>query len=262
MAARAWRLLLDGPGEAGWNMSVDEALLLEAETAGPALRLYSWRVPALSLGYRQIAPEWLPRCHTLGVERARRVTGGGAVLHAGDLTYAVIAPVGTKELPDDLAGSYAWIRARLLDGLHAAGFAAYAARAREAATRLELCFAGTTGFEVELEGQKLIGSAQRRTAQGLLQHGSIRIADDSALYRALTGDSPAPAPPPGLDAAVLRTALVSSFSRALGGRLEEARLSSAEQARAEARMAQRNVERLAAPPLSLRRSLEAADRVA
>ena len=106
MTTPAFRVLLDGPGEAAWNMSVDEALLLEAGRAGPALRLYGWRAPALSLGYRQVAPGWLERCAPLGVEVVRRVTGGGAVLHASDLTYAVVAPTGTRGVPDDLAGSY------------------------------------------------------------------------------------------------------------------------------------------------------------
>lgn len=262
MTAPRFRVLQDEPGEAAWNMSVDEALLLESGRAGPALRLYGWRAPSLSLGYRQAPPAWLDRCAQLGVEVVRRVTGGGAVLHAADLTYAVVAPLGTRHLPDDLAGSYSWIRARLLEGLRTAGFEARAAQARAGAERLDLCFAGATGFEVELEGRKLIGSAQRRTSLGFLQHGSIRIADDTALYRALTGGSPAPAPPPGIDASVLRDALVRSFEQALGDRLELAVLSHAERTRAEARMAQRRLDRLAAPPLSLRRFVEAADRVA
>lgn len=243
-------------------MCVDEALLLEAENAGPVLRLYRWRAPAVSLGYRQVAPAWLGRCAELGVEAVRRVTGGGAVLHVADLTYAVAAPPGTPGISDDLAGSYAWIRARLLEGLQAAGFAPRAAQARAGADRLELCFAGATGNEVELDGQKLIGSAQRRSRHGFLQHGSIRIADDTALYRALVGASPAPAPPAGLDATVLSEALVASFEAALGARLEPAELSPAERARAEARMAQRARDPLAAPPLSLRRFLATADRVA
>ncbi len=262
MAAQHFRILLDGSGEAAWNMSVDEALLLEAGSAGPVLRLYTWQAPSLSLGYRQPAPAWIGRCDELGVDVVRRVTGGGAVLHARDLTYAVIAPTGTRGLPDDLAGSYDWIRARLLEGLVAAGFAARAARPEPGAARLDLCFAGATGFEVELDGRKLIGSAQRRTPHGFLQHGSIRIADDSALYRALTGSTPAPAPPPGLDADVLCQALVQSFAAAFGGPLEPAELSPAERARAEARMAQRRLDRLEAPALSLRRFPRAADTVA
>ncbi|MBM4334620.1 MAG: lipoate--protein ligase family protein [Deltaproteobacteria bacterium] len=262
MRARRFRVLQDGPGPADWNMSVDEALLLEAPVAGPVLRFYAWRAPAVSLGYRQAAPGWLDRCDALGVEVVRRVTGGGAVLHANDLTYAVIAPPGTPPLPDDLSGSYGWIRARLLEGLRAAGFSARAAVERAGASRLELCFAGATGYEVELDGRKLIGSAQRRTPFGLLQHGSIRICDDSALYRAVTGSEPAPVPRPGIDAAALRRAITDSFEAALGARLEPASLSPAERVRAEARMAQRWSDPLRAPALSLRRFPEAADRIA
>ncbi len=262
MGAPGFRVLRDGPGEAAWNMSVDEALLLEARSSGPVLRLYRWRAPALSLGYRQVPPAWLGRCAALGVEVVRRVTGGGAVLHAGDLTYAVAAPPGTPGLGDDLSGSYAWIRARLLEGLQAAGLAARAAQARAGADRLELCFAGATGFEVELDGQKLIGSAQRRSAHGFLQHGSIRVSDDTALYRALVGGSPAPPPPAGLDAETLSEALVASFEAALGRGLEPAELSHSERERAEARRAERRLDPLAAPGLSLRRFVAAADRVA
>ena len=56
MTRSSFRVLLDGPGEAAWNMSVDEALLLEAGSSGPVLRLYTWRAPALSLGYRSGVP--------------------------------------------------------------------------------------------------------------------------------------------------------------------------------------------------------------
>jgi hypothetical protein len=96
---------------------------------------------------------------------------------------------------------------------------------------------------------------------GLLQHGSIRI-DDAALYRALTGGSPASAPPPGLDAGVLSKALIASFDAALPQPLAPAALSEAERACAEGRQAQRRLDRLVAPALSLRRSPEPADRVA
>ncbi|MFI5314944.1 MAG: biotin/lipoate A/B protein ligase family protein [Myxococcota bacterium] len=259
MRARAWRLFQDGAGGAAWNMSVDEALLLGAEDAAPALRLYGWREPSVSLGFRQAAPDWLERCAALGVEVVRRVTGGGAVLHAGDLTYAVVAAADAPDLPSDLRGSYEWIRARLVAGLARAGLAASASRARAGADRLELCFAGATGYEVELDGEKLVGSAQRRTRRAFLQHGSIRISDDAALYRALTGAAPpGPKPPPiGLDA--LRAALVASFSSELAGGLELAELSAAEHAWVEERCAARRRSGLLAPPLAFRRRSDLAD---
>ncbi len=259
MRARAWRLLLDGPADAAWNMSVDESLLLCAAGAAPSLRLYTWREPSVSLGFRQAEPQWLARCDTLGVDVVRRVTGGGAVLHAGDLTYAVVASADAPELPSDLRGSYEWIRARLVAGLELAGLAASNSPARAGADRLELCFAGATGYEIELDGEKLVGSAQRRTRRAFLQHGSIRISDDAALYRALTGDSLARPRAPELAPDALRTALVASFSSAVAGGLELAELSTAEHEIAEQRRAARCHLRLLAPALSFRRRSELAD---
>jgi lipoate-protein ligase A len=256
----AWRLFLDGAGDAAWNMSVDESLLVHAAGSRPALRLYEWRAPSVSLGLRQSPPEWLARCERFGVEVVRRVTGGGAVLHAGDLTYAVVAPADGPDLPSDLRGSYEWIRARLVEGLARAGLAARASRAREGADRLELCFAGATGYEIELDGEKLVGSAQRRTRRAFLQHGSIRLADDSLLYRALTGESLAGPKPAGLGPDRLRAALVASFAAQLPAGLEPAGLSASEHACARERCAARAHSRLLAPILAFRRRSELADR--
>jgi lipoate-protein ligase A len=259
MRARAWRLFLDGPGGAAWNMAVDEALLIHAADAAPALRLYTWREPSVSLGLRQAEPDWLARCDALGVEVVRRVTGGGAVLHAGDLTYSVVAPAGGPDLPADLRGSYEWIRARLVAGLARAGLAARASRARAGADRLELCFAGATGYEIELDGEKLVGSAQRRLRHAFLQHGSIRIADDGGLYRALTGGAPPGPKPPPIPADVLRDALVAAFQAVLPGGLELAALSAAEHACALERSADRRHSRLLAPAIAFRRGSAPAD---
>jgi len=260
MRARAWRLLDDGAADAAWNMSVDESLLLCAEGSAPVLRLYGWREPSVSLGFRQTTPDWLERCDALGVDVVRRVTGGGTVLHAGDLTYAVIADVDALDLPSDLRGSYEWIRARLIEGLGLAGLAACASRARAGADRLELCFAGATGYEIELDGEKLVGSAQRRTRRAFLQHGSIRISDDAALYRALTGDSLVGPKAPALAPDALRAGLIASFSAALAGGLELAELSTVEHECAEQRRAARRQSRLLAPALAFRRRSELADR--
>ncbi len=261
MGARAWRLFQDDAADAAWNMSVDEALLLAAPGAPPALRLYGWREPSVSLGLRQAEPVWLPRCAALGVPVVRRVTGGGAVLHAGDLTYSVVAALDTPELPRDLRGSYEWIRARLIRGLELAGLAAQRSRAQAGADRLELCFAGATGYEVELDGEKLVGSAQRRGARAFLQHGSIRLADDSVFYRALVGGEAPRAPKPcGLDPGTLRVALAASFAEALGGPLALAELSTPEREQAELRRDARRQSPLLAPPLALRRRPRPADR--
>ncbi len=246
-----WRILRDGPGSAAHNMAVDEALLRHVAHSGPTLRLYTWRRPSVSLGYRQPAPAWIERARDEGLEVVRRVTGGGAVLHSGDLTYAVVAPLGVPEIPNDLPGSYAWIQAALVAALADLGLAARPARGRNGADRLAVCFAGATGYEIELAGRKLVGSAQRRTSWGFLQHGSIRLRDDSALYAKLL----LPEPPPAIDLPALAPgtvmdALERTFADKLDSALVSAPLSEAERHLARTRASLRASDALARLPLA------------
>jgi lipoate-protein ligase A len=238
-----WRLLLElePPASAAWNMSVDEALLAGVSRAGPTLRLYRFERPAASLGYRQPAPPWAQGAGARGLDLVRRASGGGTVLHAGDLTYAVAAPRAWPELPSGARASYAWVQDALLCGLSALGLAVAKARARRSAARAELCFAASTGAEIELCGRKLVGSAQRRTREGWLQHGSIRLADDSEWYARLLGArAPALAPlPPGLCAQDVAAALVRAFELRAGCALRAGELRLDEKAEAERRFERR-----------------------
>jgi lipoate-protein ligase A len=255
----SWRLLLDPPASAAANMSIDEALLVH--TQRPVLRLYSWQRPSISLGYRQTDPAWRARCGAHAVSLVRRVSGGGAVVHAGDLTYAVIAPLDTPGVPGDLRGSFEWIRDLLIEGLQRAGLDARRSAQREGADRLEICFAGATGFEVEIAGRKLVGSAQRRAPWGFLQHGSIRLLDDSRVYREVLGVEP---PLPGVDisAACAIRAIVDAFERVLGEPLEVSELNSAERCERDLRIAARARDPLEAPLLASSRFRRSADRLA
>lgn len=187
MAPR-WRLVIDAEADGPWNMGVDEALLASAVAAGRAtLRFYRWRGPWLSLGYGQRVPApQLAACAAAGVGVVRRVTGGSAVLHGADLTYAVAAPEGL--LPSGLHASYQRLGAALRGGLLALGVAAEHAPTPEGAGAAGFdCFARTAGHELCVGGRKLVGSAQRRAGGGVLQHGSIRLAPDSARARAAAG---------------------------------------------------------------------------
>jgi len=254
-----WRLLLDPPASAAANMSVDEALLVCARR--PLLRLYGWARPSISLGYRQAPPSWLARAAGRGIAVVRRPSGGGAVVHAGDLTYAVVAPLPTPGLPGDLRGSFEWIRDVLVAGLRQAGLDARRGTHREGSDRLDVCFAGATGFEVELAGRKLVGSAQRRTPWAFLQHGSIRLSDDAALYRELLGEEP-PLPGADVSAEVAGRAIVAAFEGALDAPLEISELTAAERREQTARVAMRAREPLLAPPLASSRFRPFADRLA
>lgn len=198
--ARAWRLLIDGEADGAWNMAVDEALL--ESQAGPdaserpTLRLYSWRPGTLSLGKRQSAqtshsPEFLRRA---GIGLVRRPTGGGAVLHELERTYAVVGRLGEPPFPGGVVAGYRLIAGALRDALSALGAKVEvrpAAVGREGAEG-PVCFETASVHELTVAGRKIVGSAQLRRRGAFLQHGSIPVRlDGTRLARAVGQDPPA-----------------------------------------------------------------------
>jgi len=176
-----WRLLLDGSAPGPWNMGVDEALLASAQKSGVAsLRFYTWDGAWLSLGYAQrLSPQQRAACRVAGVGWVRRATGGRAVLHGADLTYSLAAPVDL--LPSGLQGAYERIAEALRAALAGLGIpATRGTPSRPGGATGEFdCFAEHAAADLRLRGRKLVGSAQRRAAGALLQHGSIRLAEDA-----------------------------------------------------------------------------------
>jgi lipoyl(octanoyl) transferase len=184
-----WRLLLDGPGAGFWNMAVDEALLRSAQRgAAPTLRFYGWDGAWLSLGFAQrLDAARRAECREAGVGIVRRATGGRAVLHGADLTYAVAAPV--TALPAGLDATYALIGCALRQALTRLGVPAEPAAAIPLAPGAGGfdCFQSAAAHEICAKGRKLAGSAQRRAGGGVLQHGSLRLGPDPLPARAAAG---------------------------------------------------------------------------
>ncbi len=106
------------------NMALDAAILaaVDAGEAPPTLRLYGFAPPALSLGYGQPDDEVdFEACRRLGIEVVRRPTGGRAVLHDRDLTYALVVPSSDPRFPPSVSGSYQVVAEALRDALSALG---------------------------------------------------------------------------------------------------------------------------------------------
>ncbi|ACM19679.1 lipoate--protein ligase A [Geotalea daltonii FRC-32] len=192
IVGESWRFIDTGPLDGPANMAVDEALLehFHPETSQPVLRLYGWHPPAFSLGRYQQAAEVLDLelCAERGVPVVRRITGGGLIYHAEELTYSIvcapkhIAEAGTvKESFARLCGFLIRTYGRL--GLKAG----FAVDNTPAGTRLggrtAFCFAGKEEYDVVVAGRKLGGNAQRRTKRLIFQHGSmpLRPALSSAI---------------------------------------------------------------------------------
>jgi lipoate-protein ligase A len=202
-------------------MAVDEALLASAQAGGrPTLRLYAWRGPWLSLGYAQTLPRARAEaCARAGVGIVRRATGGSAVLHGGDLTYAVAA--AETELPPGREACYRLLSRALLRALTQIGVdsgAAPGASGGREAPPFD-CFAQARADEICAADRKLAGSAQRRTHGGVLQHGSLRlVADPPAAARAAGSGAGTSLQELGIGAseARLREAVIAAFAAELG----------------------------------------------
>jgi lipoate-protein ligase A len=118
----------------------------------------------------------------------RRPTGGSAILHEGsdlEVTYSVVAGAGDFPGADDLLATYRWIGAALESGLHRLGAPAdmVPVQPSDPAAMPAFCFARTGSYELEVDGRKLVGSAQRRQGAGFLQHGSIMLGTAPARLR-------------------------------------------------------------------------------
>jgi lipoate-protein ligase A len=249
-----WRLLETGAKPGAWNMACDAALLATAEREGmaPTLRFFGWDPPAVSLGHNQPDPSAAEAAmlRARGVDWVRRPTGGRAVYHAGpgaELTYSLVAPIAAPGLGGGLTDAYRRIHEAIAAGLERLGASVEFAPRRPRRdpreptgsirpTSRRACFAATVPWEIEVEGRKLVGSAQRRCRRALLQHGSIPLAGDQALLNETWPGSLEPGRTTTVSSAVGRavafgevaTILAESFANSLTVELELGRISNAE----------------------------------
>jgi lipoyl(octanoyl) transferase len=194
MTARsAWRFFESGPRSGAYNMALDEAAArrMQDGTGEPLLRLYRWTPWAISLGHHQSTADIdLSRCRADGIDVVRRPTGGRAILHAEELTYAVVMPAGRKSILQ----VYNEISEALVCGLRDFGVEVALQRSQPNFTEAYRhassipCFTSSARYEIEWNGRKLVGSAQRRFGEGeidtVLQHGSILCGN---AHRRLAG---------------------------------------------------------------------------
>jgi lipoate-protein ligase A len=167
------------------NMAIDEAIfrVYLRRKKLPTLRFYGWRQPTLSIGHFQDYEKEVDSaaCRKFGVEVVRRPTGGKAVLHERELTYAVVAGADTSLFPADILASYRVISACIARGLSMIGIRAkLTADGRQApeGTLRSSCFSFPSRYELLVEGRKICGSAQMRSHGVFLQHGSLLLDFD------------------------------------------------------------------------------------
>ncbi len=167
------------------NMAIDEALL---GSELPILRLYRWDPPGLSIGYAQ-SIEQINRffCDENDIAVVRRISGGSAILHERDLTYCLI--LDRELMPESVLDSYKIISSGIIASLKILGLQACMNEQASGEGRSAACFHEPSWYELLVNGQKIVGSAQKRIRGKLLQHGSLLIDVDIEKYAGCFRDS-------------------------------------------------------------------------
>jgi lipoate-protein ligase A len=188
-----WTLIVEPTGRPGnENMSIDYSLLCRAQEGAAFFRLYRWSPPCLSFGRNEPATMRydVTEIERRGIDTVRRPTGGRAVWHDAELTYAVAAPNTTF---GTLSETYNIIHTTLAAALRRLGVPAELARPRAAAApglAGGACFAAPVGGEIIAAGKKLVGSAQVRKENAFLQHGSVLLHDGQDVVTQVTAGEP------------------------------------------------------------------------
>jgi len=191
-----WRLIKDSYHTGFVNMAIDEAIMI-AHREGlvpPTIRFYQWSPPAVSLGYFQDLQKEInvDVCRNMGIDIVRRPTGGKAVLHDKELTYSFVIRESHPLVNDSILETYKKISGGMIRGLSCLGIKAELVPLGEKLKNETLlnkeekseirysdiksiCFSVPSQYEVQIEGKKIVGSAQVRKREIVLQHGSLLI---------------------------------------------------------------------------------------
>ncbi|MFH1189189.1 MAG: lipoate--protein ligase family protein [Candidatus Omnitrophota bacterium] len=244
-----WRVIETGALDPFANMALDEAILRGYQRLGspPTLRVYGWQRPSLTLGYSQDPARDLDieHCRKMSVPFVRRITGGGIILHASELTYSLICSKEDLRIPDGpIASSYRAICSFLISFYKALGidarFACDDPKYKAHRGVSSLCFAAREKYDIVSGGRKIGGSAQKRSRGAVFQHGSIPLRPGpykaSSFLRSKTpmGCEGRPACledllGTGVNEAGLSRALIEAFAGSFEVEMETSRLSGAEE---------------------------------
>jgi lipoate-protein ligase A len=181
------QIRMDGCRDAQFNMATDKNLLAHAENSKSlftCIRLYGWKHPSVTLGRNQDPASALDEafCASHGIDWVHRPTGGRAVYHDRELTYAVVSNDNRLFPVGKISETYRVIAKTLQQGLQRLGITAtmgkVAPRVFPKSATPEACFTSPSRYELVFRGRKLVGSAQRILQRSFLQHGSIPICLD------------------------------------------------------------------------------------
>lgn len=177
-----WRFIDTGPCRATYNMALDEAIAtaVRKDNSPPTLRFYGWKNPSVSIGcFQKISDVNTEYCSEHNIPVVRRQTGGRAILHNHELTYSFSVKTTHGPFSKGLLDSYRKLSNAFNSALLRIGLLPETKlRRRSHRSRNSLCFYATSYGEITINNKKVIGSAQKRWIDGLLQQGSIPFSVD------------------------------------------------------------------------------------
>lgn len=186
--SNTWRFIDSGPCSAFYNMALDEAVAVavRADNARPTLRFYEWNVPSVSLGcFQKIGDIDTEYCRQCNIPFVRRPTGGRAILHGDEITYSFSVKTNDGLFSGGLFDSYKKISAAFEKAFLKIGLGPELKLLKdnrhtvtENMRKSPLCFQSLSYGEISVMSGKIIGSAQKRWPDGLLQQGSIPFSPD------------------------------------------------------------------------------------
>ncbi len=181
LATKEWRFIDSPKMSAKANMDFDKSLL-ENFDGTPLFRLYSWEDNSFTIGRFQKLEE-IQNIERFGTNYAKRMTGGGLLLHGFDVSYSIVLPIsqlgrrGVKE-------SYEFLCQFILNFYKDLGFKSAWAKdiLSDSLSKSPFCQEGFEPYDIIIEGKKIGGNAQKRTKNLILQHGSIPLRKDKRKY--------------------------------------------------------------------------------
>ena len=179
--AKEWRFIDSPRLSAKENMAIDESLFLTCGDT-PIFRLYEWEEDSFTIGRFQKIQE-IKNPQIYGTNWAKRITGGGLLLHGFDISYAVILPIdqlGKKSVKE----SYEYICEFVLNFYKDLGFSPTWAKdiLADSLSKSFFCQEGFEPYDIIINGKKIGGNAQKRTKDFILQHGSIPLRKDDRQH--------------------------------------------------------------------------------
>ena len=163
---------------AKWNMAADEYLMLKSEV--PCLRFYQWQKPTLSFGrsQAQLTDLNFSTIKKYDLQGVIRKTGGKTVLHHHELTYSFTAPNYNLSILE----CYQEISKVLKEALADFGINCQMQEKDKQKNQTSICFKELSNYELAVNSKKLVGSAQKRQSNKVLQHGSLLLDIDFELW--------------------------------------------------------------------------------